>query len=77
MYNSQTFIFYAFLYYIIANFSLMLRCFMQLYVLKKPVTKTDFVIPLIWPVLLWLIPMGIIKDIRALLCLRRNLINKT
>lgn len=58
---------YIILGYIIANSSLMLRVFFQLYIAKKPITKADFVLSVFWPIMIWLIPISYIKDIKILL----------
>ena len=64
--------FYVVLYYLIGSFSLILRCFFQLFVNRERVTKADFVLSIFWPVMIWLVPISFILDLRTLVDLRNN-----
>lgn len=65
-------LFYASMYYFIGSFSLILRCFFQLFANRERVTKADFVLSIFWPVMVWLIPISFILDLRTLADIRSN-----
>lgn len=65
-------LFYASMYYFIGSFSLILRCFFQLFANRERVTKADFVLSIFWPVMVWLIPISFILDLRTLADIRDN-----
>lgn len=57
-------------YYMVASFALMLRCFFMLFVIKEPITKTDFTLSVFWPVMIWLVPINFIRDTIRIINLR-------
>lgn len=63
---------YTSMYYFIGSFSLILRCFFQLFVNRERVTKADLVLSIFWPVMVWLIPISFILDLRTLADIRSN-----
>lgn len=69
-------LFYVTMYYFIGSFSLILRCFFQLFVNRERVTKADFVLSIFWPVMVWLVPTSFILDLRTLADLRNNEIDQ-
>lgn len=64
-------------YYMVASFSLMLRVFFQLFVNKENVSKTDFILCVFWPVMIWLIPINFIRDMIKITNIRENPIEDT
>ena len=63
---------YVILYYFISSMSLTLRVFFQLFVAKDTITKTDFVVCIFWPVILWLMPLSFVRDVDKILTIRKQ-----
>lgn len=63
---------YVILYYFISSMSLTLRVFFQLFVTKDTITKTDFVVCIFWPVILWLMPLSFVRDVDKILTIRKQ-----
>lgn len=64
-------------YYMISSLALMLRVFFQLFVNKEAVSKTDFVLSIFWPIMIWLIPLNFIRDTIKIANLRENPVNNS
>lgn len=64
-------------YYMVASFALIMRVFFQLFVNKEAVTKTDFVLSIFWPVMIWLVPVKFIRDIAKICSLGEDSVNNT
>lgn len=64
-------------YYMVSSFALILRVFFQLFVNKEAVSKTDFILSIFWPIMIWLIPINFIRDTVKIASIRENPIDNS